>query len=148
MINSFFGGLIIGKIAEGDARHGLKHAAILLIAGYVACALFILPPPAAPAAQAFNITPLSDQTYSGVVGLPMSDMIKFKLTDSSGNPVNSTGVQFSIIPEGNVTPSSDTSDKNGIVGVRVVLGATPGNYFVLAKANGNTGKVSIVAKSG
>ena len=26
MINSFFGGLIIGKISEGEARYGLKHA--------------------------------------------------------------------------------------------------------------------------
>ena len=147
MINSFFGGLIIGKISEGDARYGLKHAVVLMIFGYLACALFILPPTAAPAAQTFNITPLSGDSYSGVAGLPLKDAIQFSLTDSAGNPVNSTVVQFSITPDGSVNPSSDTSDQNGVVSVRPVLGATPGSYIVFAKANGNAGKVTIIAKS-
>ena len=147
ILNSFFGGLIIGKIAEGDARHGLKHAAILMMAGYIACALFILPPPVAPAAQAINITPLSADSYVGIVGFPLKNIVQFKLTDPSGNPVNSTVVQFSIIPEGNVTPNSDISDKNGIVGVKVILGTSPGNYLVIAKANSNTGRATVIAKS-
>jgi flagellar protein FlaJ len=147
MINSFFGGLIIGKIAEGEARFGLKHAVILMAAGYIACALFILPPPAAPAAQAFNITPLSGDGYTGIVGLPLKDAVQFRLTDPSGNPVNSTVVQFSILPNGKVNPSSDTSNNDGIVSIKVVLGSTAGNYTVLAKANGNTGRATIVAKS-
>ena len=126
MINSFFGGLIIGKISEGDARYGLKHAVVLMAAGYIACALFILPPPAGPPAQAFNITPVSPDIYQGVAELPLKDPIQFQLTDPSGNPVNSTVVQFSIIPDGNVTPTSDTSDKNGIVSVRAILGVHTG----------------------
>ncbi len=146
MINSFFGGLIIGKIAEGDARHGLKHAAILMTAGYIACALFILPPPVAPPAQAITITPVSGDTYSGVAGFPLRDAIQFKLTDVSGNAVNRTVVQFSIIPGGSVNPASDTSDQNGIVSTRPTLGSTAGNYTVLAKANGNTGRVTIIAQ--
>jgi flagellar protein FlaJ len=148
IINSFFGGLIIGKISEGEARFGLKHAVILMVAGYIACALLILPPPASPATQAFNITPLSDNSYSGLVDLPLKDPIQFKLTDTSGNPVNSTVVQFSIIPGGKVNPSSDTSNRDGIVSVKVVLGSTAGNYTVLAKANGNTGRANIVANTG
>jgi len=146
MINSFFGGLIIGKISEGEARFGLKHAVILMAAGYIACAMLILPPPAPPAAQAINITPLSDQ-YSGVVSLPLKDAVQFKLTDSSGNPVNQTVVQFSVIPDGKVNPPSDTSNNDGIVSVKVVLGSTAGNYTILAKANGNTGRATIVAKA-
>jgi flagellar protein FlaJ len=146
IINAFFGGLIIGKISEGDARYGLKHAVVLMTAGYIACALFILPVPAGPAAQAFTITPVSGDTYSGVPGLPLKDTIKFKLTDPSGNPVNSTVVQFSIIPnDGKVTPS-DTSNKDGIVSVGVVLGSEPGDYVVIAKANGNTGRATVTAK--
>jgi flagellar protein FlaJ len=146
IINAFFGGLIIGKISEGDARYGLKHAVVLMVAGYLACAMFILPPPAAPAAQAFNITPVSGDTYEGIVGLSLKDPIQFKLTDSSGNPVNSTLVQFSIIPGGTVKPTSDTSDINGVVSVIPILGSSPGTYIVYAKANGNTAKVSITAK--
>jgi len=147
MINSFFGGLIIGKISEGEARFGLKHAVILMAAGYIACAVFILPPPSSPATQAITITPLSGDSYSGLVDLPLKDPIQFKLTDTLGNPVNSTVVQFSILPEGKVNPASDTSNNDGIVSVKVVLGPTAGNYTVLAKANGNTGRVMISAKS-
>ena len=147
MINSFFGGLIIGKISEGEARFGLKHAVILMAAGYIACAVFILPPPSSPATQAITITPLSGDSYSGLVDLPLKDPIQFKLTDTLGNPVNSTVVQFSILPEGKVNPASDTSNNDGIVSVKVVLGPTAGNYTVLAKASGNTGRVMISAKS-
>jgi flagellar protein FlaJ len=145
MINSFFGGLIIGKISEGEARFGLKHAVILMAAGYIACALLILPPQVAPQGPAINITPLSGDSFSGLVDLPLKDPIQFKLTDSSGNPVNSTMVQFSILPSGKVNPTSDSSDKNGIVVVNVVLGSKPGNYTLLAKQGENTGKVTIVA---
>lgn len=146
MINSFFGGLIIGKISEGEARYGLKHAVILMAAGYIACALVILPPPVAPQGQSINITPVSGDSYSGLVDLPLKDPIQFKLTDSSGEPVNSTAVQFTILPEGKVDPSSDTSDEKGIVRVKVVLGSNPGNYTLLAKQGKNTGKVTIVGK--
>jgi flagellar protein FlaJ len=145
MINSFFGGLIIGKISEGDARYGLKHAVVLMAAGYIACALFILPPPATPAALTFNITPISGDSFTGVAGLPMSNNIQFRLTDSSGNPVNDTVVQFSIIPDGQVNPQSDTSDADGVVSVKVVPGNSAGTYMVFAKANGNTGQVTITA---
>jgi flagellar protein FlaJ len=148
IINSFFGGLIIGKISEGEARFGLKHAVILMVAGYIACALLILPPPVTPTGQTINITPLSDNDYSGLVDLPLKDPIQFKLTDTSGNPVNSTVVQFSILPGGKVNPASDTSNRDGIVSVKVVLGSTAGNYTVLAKANGNTGRANIVANTG
>jgi hypothetical protein len=83
-----------------------------------------------------------------LVDLPLKDPIQFKLTDTSGNPVNSTVVQFSILPGGKVNPASDTSNRDGIVSVKVVLGSTAGNYTVLAKANGNTGRANIVANSG
>ena len=47
ILNSIFGGLIIGKISEGEARFGLKHVVVLVAVGYIASALFILPPPVA-----------------------------------------------------------------------------------------------------
>jgi flagellar protein FlaJ len=148
MINSFFGGLIIGKISEGEARFGLKHAVILMAAGYVACALLILPPPAPAATEAFNITPLSETGYSGLAGFPVKDPIQFRLTDPSGNPVNNTVVQFSITPDdGKVNPSSDSSNNDGIVSVKVVLGSRAGSYTILATAKGNTGKAIVVAQS-
>jgi len=145
IINSFFGGLIIGKISEGDARYGLKHSAILMTAGYIACALFILPPPVAPPSTAVNITSLSEGSLTGVAGLPMKN-IQFRVTDLSGNPMNSTTVKFSILPDGNVTPSSAVSDNDGLVRVDAILGSSPGNYIVIATANGNTSRVNVMAR--
>jgi archaeal flagellar protein FlaJ len=147
MVNSFFGGLIIGKIAEGDARHGLKHAAILMIAGYIACSLFILPPAVAPVGQDVNLTVLNGDNLVGVPALPLKDPVTFRVTDMSGKPVNSTAVQFKILPGGTVSPGSDTSDKDGLVKVKVILGDTPGNYVLIATSGDNSGKATIVAKT-
>jgi len=147
MINSFFGGLIIGKISEGEARFGLKHAVILMVAGYIACSIFILPPPATGGQQQIKIIGMTDGTLEGLAALPLKDPISFKVTDLNGNPVNSTVVQFSILPSGSVSPISDTSDKDGIVKVKATLGSTPGNYIILAKANGMTGRVVVDVKS-
>jgi flagellar protein FlaJ len=148
ILNSFFGGLIIGKIAEGDARHGLKHAAILMTVGYIACALFILPPLAAPAAQNFTIEVISGNAQEGFPMLPLKDPIAFKIIDASGNPVNSTTVQFSIIPGGSVSPTSDVSDKDGIVKVKVIAGSETGNYVIVASASGISQRASAIIKSG
>jgi len=148
MMNSFFGGLIIGKIAEGDARHGLKHAAILMIAGYIACSLFILSPPAAGVSQKIQITPVLEGKLAGTPSVPIRDAIEFKVTDMDGNPVNSTVIQFSILPSGFVSPTSDISDKNGIVKVKVTLGDVPGSYVVVATAKDVTSRVVIEANTG
>src|SRR5208337_1273901 len=143
MINSFFGGLIIGKISEGDARYGLKHAVVLMAAGYIACALFILPPAAVPVGPKISITVVSGDGQTGLPGLPLKDDIVFKLMDMSGNPVNSTVVQFKISPGGSVVPTSDTSDVQGNVRVRASLGTISGPYLVTASANGVSKTVTI-----
>jgi archaeal flagellar protein FlaJ len=147
MINSFFGGLIIGKISEGEARFGLKHAVILMAAGYIACSLLILPPPATQVGPTVNITVVSGNDQVAVPSLSLKDPIVFRVTDKDGNPVNRTTVQFSIIPGGSVTPSSDISDDKGLVQVKVVVGENLGKYIILAKANDFSQKVIIEAKN-
>ncbi len=148
ILNSIFGGLIIGKISEGEARYGLKHVVVLVAVGYIASALFILPPPVAQAGPKVNITVVSGDQQDGVISLPLPNPIVFQLTDTTGNPVNSTSVTFSIVPSGSVNPASDTSDKNGQVETKVVLGTDPGTYFVTATANGVSAKATVIAKSG
>jgi flagellar protein FlaJ len=148
ILNSIFGGLIIGKISEGEARYGLKHVVVLVAVGYIACALFILPPPAAQAGPQVNITVISGDQQESIAALPLKDPIVFKLTDATGNPMNSTSVAFSIVPGGSVNPVSDTSDQNGLVQTKVVLGADPGTYIITATANGASVKATVIAKSG
>jgi flagellar protein FlaJ len=148
MINAFFGGLIIGKISEGDARYGLKHAAVLMIFGYIACALFILPPPAVTGQQNIKITPVSNMSINGFPSFPLKNPVSFMVTDLNGTPVNRTTVQFSIIPSGSVNPSSDTSNDAGLVNVNVVVGDVSGNYVVIAKSNNATARQNIIAQTG
>jgi flagellar protein FlaJ len=147
MINAFFGGLIIGKISEGEARYGLKHSAILMTTGYIACALFILPPPVVPAGGDFTIEVISGNAQEGFPLLPLKDPIEFKLLDNDGNPVNSTVVQFSIIPGGSVNPASDTSNKEGIVSVKITAGSETGTYVITASAEGVTQRATAIIKS-
>jgi flagellar protein FlaJ len=148
MINSFFGGLIIGKISEGDARYGLKHAVVLMIFGYIACAMFILPPPASNAQQSIKIIPVANESINAYPSLPLKDPVSFLVTDTNGNPVNSTVVQFSIVPSGSVKPSSDTSDNQGIVKAKVTVGDAAGTYIVIASSNGVTARQVLVVSGG
>jgi flagellar protein FlaJ len=148
ILNSIFGGLIIGKISEGEARYGLKHVVVLVAVGYIACALFILPPPVAQTGSQINITVVSGNDQTGLPDLSLKNPIVFKITDATGNPVNSTQVQFSITPSGSVNPTTDTSDDNGLVQVKPVMGSDPGTYMVAAKANGVTATVPITVTSG
>ena len=62
--------------------------------------------------------------------------------------MNSTSVAFSIIPGGTVNPVSDTSDKNGQVKTKVVLGADSGTYIITVTANGASAKATVIANSG
>ncbi len=148
ILNSIFGGLIIGKISEGEARYGLKHVVVLVAVGYIACALFILPPPAVQTGPKVNITVISGDQQTGVIALPLSNPIVFQLTDVTGNPVNSTSVSFSIQPCGSVNPLSATSDDKGQVETKVVFGSDPGTYIITATANGISTKATALAKSG
>ncbi|MCK9579247.1 MAG: type II secretion system F family protein [Methanoregula sp.] len=147
MVNAFFGGLIIGKIAEGDARHGLKHAAILMMAGYIACAVFIIPPPVAETTGDFSIEVISGNAQEGFPMLPLKDPIMFKLIDKEGNAVNRTEVQFTIMPGGSVSPASDITNNDGVVSVDVKLGENTGNYMVIASSNGVTQRATAISKN-
>ena len=148
ILNSIFGGLIIGKISEGDARYGLKHVVVLVAVGYIASALFILPPPVTQTGPQVNITVVSGGDQTGLANLGLKDPIVFKITDTTGNPVNSTQVQFSITPSGSVSPTTDTSDDNGLVQVKPVMGPDTGTYMIAAKANGMTVTVPITVSNG
>jgi hypothetical protein len=51
------------------------------------------------------------------------------------------------MPGGKVTPSSDVSNKDGIVIVKVTGGSETGNYVIIAKANDITQRATAIIKS-
>jgi flagellar protein FlaJ len=139
IINAFFGGLIIGKITEGEAKFGLKHSAILMAASYLACIVFILPAPlpAAPPAN-MTISVIGGDAQVGLLNAALKDPIMFQLRNTDGNPVSDLAVAFTITPGGKVVPESAKSDRDGQVSLRATLGDQPGSYVIMADANGIT----------
>jgi flagellar protein FlaJ len=136
MINSFFGGLIIGKISEGEAKFGLKHAVILMVASFIACNAFILPVEKPVVSTNLTVSVLSGDGQEGLPGIPLANPISFQVRDLQGNPLKGVEVTFTIQPGGRVTPSSDVTDEKGIANVKVELGSGQGSYFVIAQAEG------------
>ena len=136
MINSFFGGIIIGKITEGEAKYGLKHAVILMVTCLIACSIFILPVEKPATSRNLTISVVSGDGQEGLPTIPLANPITFQARDNLGNPVKDLEVSFTIQPGGRVTPSSDRTDENGNVNVKVELGPDPGSYFILAQAEG------------
>ena len=145
MINAFLGGIIIGKITEGSSKHGFKHAAILMVACYLACIFFILPMP--QIAEEVTIEIISGDGQEGFVGLPLEGPIVFKIYDLEGNPKSGVYVEFSITPGGMVKPSFLKTDKGGLASVKATLGEEAGIYVIEAKVGCITKKATAIAKS-
>jgi flagellar protein FlaJ len=136
MINAFFGGLIIGKISEGDARYGLKHAVILMTAGFLASTLFLFPAAEAPPPGDVRITIVSGDGQAGYPGLPLTDLLVVRVTDLEGNPIERTEVMFAIEPGGTMKPASDNTDAEGLAEATVVLGTEAERYIITATCQG------------
>jgi len=145
MINALFGGLVIGKISEGDVRYGLKHVVILMVGCYLAANVLFFG--AAEAAPDVTLDLVSGGDVEGLIGLSLAEPLVFLVKDTSGNPVEGVTVSFSIAPDGSVTQSTASGD-DGRVEVLVTLGDTPGTYTVTAKAGAATRMVTIVAAGG
>ncbi len=147
MINAFFGGLIIGKISEGDARYGLKHAVILMGVCYLAAIFLILPTPAEPAGTV-KIEIISGDGQSGIIGLPLKDPLVVKVTDADGKPVERTDVTFTLTPGGTATPAQTKTSSDGTAQARMILGETGGTYMIQVKCQGTIVQATATASSG
>lgn len=137
MINALFGGLVIGKISEGDVRYGLKHVVILMVGCYVAANVLFF---GAPAGPSYTIDVVSGDKQMSSPGATLTNSIVFQVEDDSGDPAADVTVAFSIEPGGNVTPSAVTGD-DGKVRVSVVLGDEEGLYTVTATAGESSASV-------
>lgn len=145
MINSLFGGMVIGKISEGDVRFGLKHVVILMAGCYVAANFLFFG--AADTGPDVTLDLISGGDTEGIGGLPLSEPLIYQVNDQDGNPAAGVTVSFSILPDGSVTQSA-TSGSDGQVKAEVTLGNASGTYTVTAKAGTATCKTAVVAVTG
>ena len=136
MINAFFGGLIIGKISEGEARFGLKHSVILMTAGYIACIILLLPAAQAPPPGDVRIEIISGGGQQGFAALPLTQPVIVKVTDPDGTPIEKADVTFGISPGGVMKPASTRTDAEGIAEARIVLGPEPGLHTITVTVQG------------
>lgn len=147
MVNAFFGGLIIGKISEGEARFGLKHSAILMAAGYVACILLLIPAGQGPAPGDVTLKVISGNGQQGFPGLPLQEAVVIQVADKEGVPKERADIRFSITPSGAVKPDSARTGTDGRADVKVILGPDDGPYTITATSEGVSVQIQAVAKS-
>ena len=147
MVNAFFGGLIIGKISEGEARFGLKHSAILMAAGYVACVMLLIPAGQAPPPGDVTLKIISGNGQQGFPGLPLQEPVVIEVTDKEGKPKDRADVQFSVSPSGAAKPDSTKTGADGRAEARVILGIEDGPYTITATCEGVSVQLQAMAKS-
>jgi len=151
IINGFLGGLVIGKISEGKIKHGIKHALILVLIGFLAWALFVVPATSGAGVH-YNYAVISyDKT--GDAGIPLKDPIIVEVNNTNGTPAVGVLVTFGILgpggtASGTIVPATADTASNGKAQGVIVLGSAPGVYTVDVTVNGNTTAYGIVAQAG
>ncbi|HUK75082.1 MAG TPA: hypothetical protein VLU99_04755, partial [Nitrososphaerales archaeon] len=148
VINGFMGGLVIGKISEGKIKYGLKHGLILMLIGFLAWTLFVIPQ-SSGASVTYNVNIVSFD-HQGLAGLPLKDPVLVNVTDSKGQPMATVAVVFSITGPGGgagakLDPSSADTDSNGQASTQVTLGNSGGSYTLTASVGNNSTSVVIQA---
>jgi flagellar protein FlaJ len=148
VINGLMGGLVIGKISEAKIRHGIKHSLILVLIGFVAWSLFVVPAVSTAGANyPYRIVSYDKQ---GVVTLPMNEPIVVEVNDTYGGPAPNVPVIFSITgpAKGAVLPATVSTDADGIASSTVILGNMTGTYDIGVTVGSNTTAVSVTAVAG
>lgn len=132
IINSVFGGLIIGKISAGSIKQGLKHSLILVIVSYVAWNSFT-----ATAGQEIELEIVS-KPESLYIGLP-SEEIVVKIKDIKGEPVKDRLVVFKV-NKGKAIPETALTNSSGMCAVRVVAEGEEEGFFEIIISSGKASK--------
>src|SRR5262249_30407098 len=91
------------------------------------------------AGSAANIARLGAASQSDTLGATLAALDSVKVTDTFGNPVAGTTVTWVIGGTGTLTPTSPTTNAQGIATATRVLGTTAGAVTDTAKAVGLTG---------
>jgi flagellar protein FlaJ len=148
IVNGFMGGLVIGKISEGKVKHGIKHALILILVGFLAWSFFVVP---ATSGATFNYS-VTWTTYGfqGTVGGVVAKPFVVTVTDPLGGSVATQLVVFTIAgPPGatgaRIIPSSINTDTTGKATVSVILGSLAGPYTVTASVQHNSSSIIVTA---
>ncbi len=144
VINGFMGGLVIGKISEGKVGHGIKHALILVLVGFIAWSFFVAP--AVSGSSTHYDVSIVSYDKQGIPGLPTVDPVVVQVNNTNGSPAVSVLVQFSVTGPGTgaqVEPAQADTGSNGQASSIIVLGSSAGYNNVEITVGDNTTIVAI-----
>jgi adhesin/invasin len=83
------------------------------------------------------IGPVSHVTLAGVAGAPLPDSVAVRALDENGNPVEGVSVAFTVVDGGGtVSPTSGTSNADGVVRSLWTLGPHAGPNSMEARGEG------------
>lgn len=142
LISGFLGGLVIGKVSEGQLKLGLKHSLVLLVITLVAWQFTVVAP---VSADNYNVTVVS-YDKSGVAGLPMKNPLAVKVTGQDGKPASGVLVSFSATGDTRFSPSSLVTDALGTAKTTVILGSSVGVVEITITAGSNSTTITVVAR--
>ncbi len=150
IINGFLGGLVIGKVSESSMKHGIKHALILILVGFLAWTLFVTP--ASGSTAHYDLTVVS-YDKNGLAGLPETDPLIVQVNNTGGSAAVGALVEFGIAgptnsSSGSLTPTSANTGSSGQAQTEIILGADPGIYTVSITVGDNETIIPILASSG
>ncbi len=143
-INGFLGGLVIGKISEGKVSAGLKHGLILMLIGFLAWNLFVVPN--TQATQTYTVTPIS-YDHTGYASLPLQDDVTVRVTNAQGQPVSDVSVSFAVSGGGSALPTAAVTDSNGTASTSITLGSVPGQDVITASCGSGVAVMVVTAAS-
>lgn len=123
-------GIAVGRFFTGS---------LLIAAAACGGSDLVLPGPGSNTSSAADIEIIEGNGQSGAAGTVLPDSIVVRVTDGTGAPLPGQLVEFSPTAAGStVTPSTATTDADGIAGARWVLGPTRGTQIVIARVSGST----------
>ena len=98
-----------------------------------------------PPPTATTLEKVSGDNQSARINTQLSNPFVVRVLDQNGAVMSGVSVNFSVSPNGTLTPETDTTDSSGLAETRLTLGSTSGQYSVNASVSGITEPVTFTA---
>jgi hypothetical protein len=130
-------GIATSTYKDNNCNAGTDVITATVTGGTVSATITVIPP-TANNMQFVSATPsIIGTSTAGAATLPKSSLVEFKVVDGNNNGVPGVLVDFSRLPAGllggvTLTPTSATSDANGVVSTSLTSGTVPTPVWVVA----------------
>ena len=102
-------------------------------------------PTSPPPSRATTLEKVSGDNQSARINTQLPNPLVVRVLDQNGAVLSGTTVNFSVSPNGTLTPEADTTDSSGLAETRLTLGSTSGQHTITASVSGITESVTFTA---